>query len=172
MFANKVRIGGEWTVPLPDIAPSGGDDDLADSDPYDDGTFPEFGNNQAPGAAAVRTAVRGKGAVPADGLATRRQLRALNLSPGGHEPVARLRCRGGQRWAWLYRIDLAKPKRTPTLAQELALDRAMAARQTCPECRRRYFHCLPVSLGTCLECHDGTPAAPGSYIPPAPPMAA
>ncbi|WUT01731.1 hypothetical protein OHA46_33785 (plasmid) [Streptomyces sp. NBC_00708] len=136
------------------------------TDIYDDGTFPEFGNNQAPGAAAIRAAARGTGPAPAEGLATRRQLRALNLSPGGHEPVARLRCRGGRRWAWLYRLDLARPKRIPTLAQELALDRAMAARQTCTQCGRRYHHVLPTSLKTCLECHDGTPADPASYIAP------
>jgi hypothetical protein len=115
-----------------------------------------------------------------EGLATRRQLRALGLSPGGHDPVGVLRCkrcayRPGQACihptrAWLYRLDLAVPKRVPTLAQEWALDRAMAARTTCPICRRRYIYCLPLrSLGSCLECHDGTPADPGSYIaPPAP----
>ncbi|GHA59199.1 RRQRL motif-containing zinc-binding protein [Streptomyces purpurascens] len=143
------------------------DDDLVDVDLYDDGKFPEFGRNQAPGAVAVRAAVRGKGPVPAEGLATRRQLRAMGLSPGGQDPVARLTWRGGQRWAWLYRVDLAVPKRTPTLAQEMALDRAMAAQATCPLCRRRYHHCLPLrTLGSCLECHDGTPADPASYIAP------
>ncbi|GAA3753970.1 RRQRL motif-containing zinc-binding protein [Streptomyces tremellae] len=97
-------------------------------------------------------------------LATRRQLRAMGLRPGGQEPVARLECRGGTKWAWLYRIDLALPKRTPTLAQEAALDRAMAARQTCPQCMRRYFHCLPLKrYGMCLECYDGTPAPVNSY---------
>lgn len=71
------------------------------------------------------------------------------------------------RMAFLYRVDLALPVRPMTLAKEWALDRAMAARQTCPKCRRRYFHCLPLrSLGTCLECHDGTPADPATYIPP------
>ncbi|MFC9131857.1 RRQRL motif-containing zinc-binding protein [Streptomyces sp. NPDC057099] len=143
------------------------DDDLVDVDLYDDGTFPEFGYNQAVGAVAVRAAVGGRGPVPPEGLATRRQLRAMGLSPGGHGPVARLTWRGGNRWAWLYRVDLAVPKRTPTLAQEMALDRAMAARSTCPLCRRRYHHCLPLrTLSSCLECHDGTPADPTSYIAP------
>lgn len=101
------------------------------------------------------------------GLATRRQLRAKGLRPGGQDPVAQIECRRGLRRAWLYRIDLALPKRTPTLAQEEALDKAMAARQTCPRCKRRYFHCLPLrTLGCCLECHDGTPAPPDSYIAP------
>ncbi|MCP8706278.1 ferrous iron transport protein A [Streptomyces sp. AC04842] len=141
--------------------------DLVDVDLYDDGSFPDFGFKQAPGAVAVLAALRGAGPTPMTGLATRRQLRAMGLSPGGQEPVARLIWRKGGRWAWLYRVDLAKPKRKPTLAQELALDKAMAARQTCPLCKRRYFACLPLkTLGSCLECHDGTPADPSSYIPP------
>ncbi|CAL9673376.1 RRQRL motif-containing zinc-binding protein [Streptomyces sp. enrichment culture] len=132
------------------------DNDLVDVDLYDDGGFPEFGNNQAPGCVAVRAAARGKAPTPKEGLATRRQLRAMGLSPGGHDPVARLICRGGNRWAWLYRVDLAVPKRTPTLAQELALDRAMAARQTCPTCRRRYYACLPLrTQGQCEPCDKG-----------------
>ena len=32
-----------------------------------------------------------------DGLATRRQLRVLGLRPGGHDPVAQLRCRACRR---------------------------------------------------------------------------
>ncbi|MBK3618189.1 hypothetical protein JHN50_26665 [Streptomyces sp. MBT98] len=55
-----------------------------------------------------------------------------------------------------------------TFAKEVALDKAMAARQTCPgPCGRRYFHCLPLkTLGSCLECYDGTPADPASYVSP------
>ncbi|MCX5338476.1 hypothetical protein OG315_00005, partial [Streptomyces atratus] len=70
-------------------------------------------------------------------------------------------------------VGLAKPKRTATLAQEWALDRAMAARQTCPvpTCRRRYTFCLPLkTLGSCLECHDGTPADPRTYHAPTAPV--
>ncbi|MGY3341043.1 hypothetical protein ACVW0K_007236 [Streptomyces filamentosus] len=107
-------------------------------------------------------------------LATRRQLREMGLRPGGQEPVARIECRGGRRFAWLYRLDLARPIRPMTLAKEAALDAAMAARQTCPRCARRYFHCIPLrSLGSCLECHDGTPADPTSYTaPPTPALRA
>ncbi|WSL51584.1 hypothetical protein OG709_35790 (plasmid) [Streptomyces sp. NBC_01267] len=101
------------------------------------------------------------------GLATRRQLRERRLRPGGQAPVAAIECRGGKRKAWLYEIACALPIRPMTLAKEIALDKAMAARQTCPACSRRYHHCIPLkSLGSCLECHDGTPAAPGSYIRP------
>ncbi|MFE7757631.1 RRQRL motif-containing zinc-binding protein [Streptomyces sp. NPDC057429] len=107
-----------------------------------------------------------------DGLATRRQLRALGLRPGGHDPVAQLRCRACRtrpartctRMAYLYRIDFALPLRPMTLAKEAALDRAMAKRSTCPKCRRRFHFCLPLrTIGSCLECHDGTPADPTSY---------
>ncbi len=125
---------------------------VRDVDPYADPTraIPLFRWRQAP-----------------KGLATRRQLRAMDLRPGGQEPAAQIECRGGKRFAWLYRIDRALPKRTPTLAQEAALDKAMEARQRCPSCLRRYFHCLPLrTLGSCLECHDGTPADPSSYIAP------
>ncbi|SOD67092.1 hypothetical protein SAMN06297387_12860 [Streptomyces zhaozhouensis] len=111
-----------------------------------------------------------------EGLVTRRQLREMDLSPGGHGPVAQLRCRrclyyplrDCTRKALLYRTDVARPKRVPTLAQELALDRAMAARQTCPLCHRRYTYCLPLArLGSCVPCHDGTPADPTTYTTPA-----
>ncbi|MEU9663514.1 RRQRL motif-containing zinc-binding protein [Streptomyces chartreusis] len=139
-------------------------DDLVDVDLYDDGTPLQFGWNQAPGAAAVRAALRGEGPVPENGYATRRQLRSLGLRPGGQQPTP-LVWRGGLRRAWLYRIELAVPKRAPTLAQEAALDRAMAARQTCPKCRRRYHYCLRLrTIGSCEECFDGTPADPSSYI--------
>ncbi|MDQ0828194.1 hypothetical protein QF032_000038 [Streptomyces achromogenes] len=73
------------------------------------------------------------------------------MRPGGQEPVARIECRAGRRFAWLYRIDLALPVRPMTLAKEAALDKAMAARTTCPACRRRYHHALPLrTLGSCL----------------------
>ncbi|WP_236573994.1 RRQRL motif-containing zinc-binding protein [Streptomyces sp. GS7] len=105
-------------------------------------------------------------------LLTRRQLRAAGLSPCGHDPVAQLRChRCSYRpriecthLAWLYRADLAKPKRVPTLAQEGALDRAMAARQTCPKCKRRYYFYLPLrTQGCCDPCHQGFEPAPDTY---------
>ncbi|WP_121751282.1 RRQRL motif-containing zinc-binding protein [Streptomyces sp. E2N166] len=117
------------------------------------------------------------GTAPAEEFATRRQLRAAGLRPGGHAPVAILRCkacttrplRACTRLAYLYRVDLAKPVRPMTLAREAALDAAMAARSTCPVCRRRYHYVLPLrTLGSCLECWDGTPADPSTYIAPRP----
>lgn len=116
-----------------------------------------------------------------EGLVTRRQLRDRGLSPGGHGPVAVLRCKGcsyrpGQACihptrAWLYSVELARPKRTPTLAQEWALDRAMAARSTCPDCRRRYIFCLPLrTQGRCDPCDKGYEPSPDTYFAPTAPV--
>ncbi|GAB2891802.1 RRQRL motif-containing zinc-binding protein [Streptomyces mayteni] len=100
------------------------------------------------------------GQAPRDRFATRRQLRAMGLRPGG-QPVAAQMIRHRKKQpdqplvAHLYEIALALPKRTPTLAQEWALDRAMAARQTCPLCRVRFTYCLPLrTLGSCWDCSD------------------
>ncbi|MDT9684326.1 RRQRL motif-containing zinc-binding protein [Streptomyces sp. TRM76323] len=90
-----------------------------------------------------------------DGLATRRQLRARGLRPGG-QPVAaqleRSRRRRGPLVAYLYRLDLAKPVRPMTPGRAVALARAMAARRTCPECRRDAGYCIPPTLGMCVPC--------------------
>ncbi|MFC9289608.1 RRQRL motif-containing zinc-binding protein [Streptomyces sp. NPDC057052] len=103
-------------------------------------------------------------------LATR-QLRTMGLRPSGQEPAVRTDCRGG-RFAWLYRIDLALPVRPMTLAKEAALDKAMAARTTCPTCLRRYHHALPLrTLGSCLlrttRFRDMRLSAPERGFPPA-----
>ncbi|MEU9376524.1 RRQRL motif-containing zinc-binding protein [Streptomyces sp. NPDC048255] len=115
-----------------------------------------------------------RGAIP-EGLLTRRQLREKGLSPGGHDPVAVLRCKycsyrpdqscNHPTRGWLYSVELARPKRVPTLAQEWALDRAMAARSTCPQCRRRYYFCLPLrTQGSCDPCHKGYEPSPDTYF--------
>ena len=93
--------------------------------------------------------------VPA-GLATRRQLRALRLCPGGHEPYGLLVWRNGQRWAWLWRLDLARPSRVPSPAQLNALDKAMTARRRCRQCRAVVDYCVPTSDGRCVECMTAT----------------
>ncbi|MFE6691044.1 RRQRL motif-containing zinc-binding protein [Streptomyces sp. NPDC057743] len=91
-----------------------------------------------------------------DGLATRRQLRARGLRPGG-QPVAaqilwRSRRTRGVRAAYLYCISLALPVRPMTPAKWAALERALAARRRCPCCRRDAGYTVPTSLGTCLTC--------------------
>ncbi|MGW3284055.1 RRQRL motif-containing zinc-binding protein [Streptomyces sp. NPDC001002] len=90
-----------------------------------------------------------------DGLATRRQLRARGLRPGG-QPVAgqvlRPRYRRGPLVAYLYRLDQAKPVRPMTPAKRRALECAMRARRTCPQCRTDAGYVIPTSLGMCIPC--------------------
>jgi len=92
-----------------------------------------------------------------EGLATRRQLRAAGLRPAGQEPYGQIVWgRGAKRRAWLYRIDLAAPKRVASVAQLGALNKAMAARRWCRECRQDVGYCVPpVALdGRCWECAE------------------
>ncbi|MFE2192073.1 RRQRL motif-containing zinc-binding protein [Streptomyces olivaceus] len=90
-----------------------------------------------------------------DGLATRRQLRARGLRPGG-QPVAaqvlRPRYRRGPLVAYLYRVDRAKPVRLMTPGKRAALAKAMRARRTCPVCRTEAAYVIPGSLGMCVPC--------------------
>ncbi|MFF3927077.1 RRQRL motif-containing zinc-binding protein [Streptomyces hirsutus] len=90
-----------------------------------------------------------------DGYATRRQLRAQGLRPGGQDVAAQLerpRRRRGPLVAYLYRVDRAKPVRPMTPARWAALAAANAARRTCPACRRDAGYVIPASLGTCVPC--------------------
>ncbi|WP_405790628.1 hypothetical protein OG753_28225 [Streptomyces sp. NBC_00029] len=90
-----------------------------------------------------------------DGLATRRQLRAAGLRPGGQDVVAQLerpRYRRGPLIAFLYRIELALPVRPMTEAKAAALAKANAARRTCPTCRRDAGYVIPATLGACVPC--------------------
>ncbi|MFD4631707.1 RRQRL motif-containing zinc-binding protein [Streptomyces sp. NPDC058284] len=90
-----------------------------------------------------------------DGLATRRQLRALGLRPGGQDVVAQVerpRYRRGPLVAYLYRVDRAKPVRPMTLAKRAALAKANAARRTCPQCRTDAGYVIPAALGACVPC--------------------
>ncbi|WP_406378171.1 RRQRL motif-containing zinc-binding protein [Streptomyces sp. NBC_00197] len=92
-----------------------------------------------------------------DGLATRRQLRAMGLRPGGQDVAAELqrpRRHRGPLVAYLYRVDCAKPVRPMTPARRAALARANRARRTCPACRRDAGYVIPASLGACVPCAD------------------
>ncbi|MFF4853107.1 RRQRL motif-containing zinc-binding protein [Streptomyces sp. NPDC001194] len=99
-----------------------------------------------------------------DGLATRRQLRAAGLRPGGQDVVAQLerpRCRRGPLVAFLYRVDGALPVRPMTAAKRTALAAANTARRTCPTCRRDAGYVIPARLGECVPCAfpDSEPCA-------------
>ncbi|MFE7927734.1 RRQRL motif-containing zinc-binding protein [Streptomyces sp. NPDC057456] len=90
-----------------------------------------------------------------DGLATRRQLRARGLRPGGQDVVAQIerpRYRRSPLVAYLYRVDAAKPVRPMTSAKQAALDKANTARRTCPECLRDAGYVIPAQLGVCVPC--------------------
>jgi hypothetical protein len=88
------------------------------------------------------------------GLLTIRQLRAHGLRPGGQPVSAQILWRRGLRVAYLYRADLALPKRQATPAQLAAIDKALAARRTCPVCGTEKEYCLPRSTGQCNDCAD------------------
>ncbi|MDN3296449.1 RRQRL motif-containing zinc-binding protein [Streptomyces ficellus] len=90
-----------------------------------------------------------------DGYATRRQLRARGLRPGGQEVAAQVlrpRRRREPLAGYLYRIDQAKAVRPMTARKWGALALAMLARRTCPECRRDAGYVIPPSLGMCATC--------------------
>ena len=89
-----------------------------------------------------------------DGFATRRQLRAAGLRPNGQPIYAQIlwRHRRQVRTAYLYRLDLAKPKRTATTAQLTAIDKALTARRTCRYCGITRPYYIPRSTGACLTC--------------------
>jgi hypothetical protein len=90
-----------------------------------------------------------------DGLATRRQLRAKGLRPGGQDVAAQLerpRRRRGPLVAYLYRIEQAQPVRPMTPARWAALAKANAARRTCPQCHNDAGYVIPAALGMCVPC--------------------
>ncbi|WP_043535059.1 RRQRL motif-containing zinc-binding protein [Salinispora tropica] len=95
------------------------------------------------------------------GYATRRQLRAAGLRPGGQPVAAQILWRGvgGTRVAHLYRLDLARPKRTATPAQRVAIGKALTARRTCRVCGQVRPYYIPLSLGECLDCTNPMEAA-------------
>ncbi|MGA5321870.1 RRQRL motif-containing zinc-binding protein [Streptomyces seoulensis] len=97
-----------------------------------------------------------------DGYATRRQLRAAGLRPGGQGVAAQLerpRRRRGPLVAYLYRIDLAKPVRPMTAGRRAALAKANAARRICPQCGTDAGYVIPTSLGTCVPCNSPSTTA-------------
>jgi hypothetical protein len=89
-----------------------------------------------------------------DGYATRRQLRAQGLRPGGQPVTAQIlwRHRTQRRIAHLYLVSLAKPKRTATPAQHAAIGKALLARRTCSTCTQVKPYYIPRRFGECLDC--------------------
>jgi hypothetical protein len=62
---------------------------------------------------------------------------------------------GRRRLAYLYRADLALPKRHATPAQLVAIGKALAARRTCAFCGIEKPYCMPRSTGQCNDCTYG-----------------
>lgn len=93
-----------------------------------------------------------------DGYATRRQLRAKGLCPGGRDPDAQVLWRGvgGERAAYLYQVDLCRPKRTATPAVLASVAKALLARRTCPTCAQVCDYYIPRRYGECLDCAEPT----------------
>lgn len=88
------------------------------------------------------------------GLATRRQLVAQGLRPGGQEVAAQILCRRGTRVAYLYQVAQAKPKRPMTSAKARALAAANAARRWCPIGGHDAGYVIPTRWGACAEHAD------------------
>jgi hypothetical protein len=91
------------------------------------------------------------------GLLTIRQLRVQGLRPGGQPVTAQIlwNHNGRRRVAYLYRADLALPKRQATPAQLVAIGKALAARRTCAVCGTEKDYCMPRSTGHCNDCTLG-----------------
>jgi hypothetical protein len=89
------------------------------------------------------------------GLLTVRQLRAKGLRPGGQDIAAQIlwRHRKRRRVAYLYREDLALPKRQATPSQLTAIQAALRARRICPTCGQEKDYYIPRSRGECNDCH-------------------
>jgi hypothetical protein len=88
------------------------------------------------------------------GLATVRQLAANGLRPGGQDVAGWLVWGPTNRphWAYLYRLDLAVPKRAMTPARWAAVKRCNAAQRMCPTCGHDDGYRIPRSLGECWPC--------------------
>jgi hypothetical protein len=88
------------------------------------------------------------------GLATVRQLAERRLRPAGQDVAAWLVWGPANRprWAYLFRVDLAAPKRPMTPARRAAIARCNAVQRICPSCGQDAGYRIPRSLGECVSC--------------------
>jgi hypothetical protein len=98
------------------------------------------------------------------GLATVRQLAARGLRPAGQDVAGWLVWGPSNRprWAYLFRVDLARPKRPMTPARWAAIERCNAAQRACPTCRTDVGYRIPSSLGQCVDCWTAEIGGTGS----------
>lgn len=89
-----------------------------------------------------------------EGLATRSQLRARGLRPGGQDVAAQMLWRypRGIGVAYLYRLDQAKPVRPMTPARWRAHEAMMRPRRICPRCGVDAGYVIRTSHGACEAC--------------------
>lgn len=105
-----------------------------------------------------------------EGMATRRQLGAQGLRPNGQSPAAqvlrpRRRRPAEPLVAYLYRVDLAAPKRPMTPAKQAAVMTAARSRQVCvgPCGRRDLGYIPPECTGRqCWDCVDAAASKGGT----------
>jgi len=90
------------------------------------------------------------------GLATIRQLGVDGLRPGGQDVAGWLVWGPANRprWAYLYRRDIAAPKRPMSPARWAVIERMNAALRVCPTCGEDVGHRIPRSLGQCWPCSE------------------
>ncbi|MFC6090850.1 RRQRL motif-containing zinc-binding protein [Saccharothrix lopnurensis] len=93
------------------------------------------------------------------GLATRRQLRALDLSEAGLDPVALLVYRHRRPFrheevAELFLVADARPVQPMTPGRWRQHDAMMRARRTCRTCRQVVDHCVRGPKKQCSTCYD------------------
>lgn len=95
-------------------------------------------------------------------LATRRQLAAQGLRPGGQDPAAVLlfghtdQYRRRADHAYLYQVASALPKREATPAQREAIEKALAARRTCRDCGDEQDYYLSTVSRMCGDCEEAS----------------
>lgn len=97
-----------------------------------------------------------------EGYATRRQLRALGLRPGGQPVAGQVLWRSRRRKteaAYLFLIADAKPVRPMTDAKWASVHGALRARRTCGLCHTEREYSISRRLGACVPCVDGFTAA-------------
>jgi hypothetical protein len=80
------------------------------------------------------------GSAPRNIYATRRQLTAMGLRKAGQDVAAEMHghCHGVPTVMYLYRIDLAKPRRPWTPAKQAAVQAAANSRKKCDSCGARW----------------------------------
>lgn len=88
------------------------------------------------------------------GLSTVRQLAARGLRPGGQDVAGWLVWGPGNRprWAYLYRTDLARPKRAMTPPRWRAVTAMNTAQQVCPKCGRDVGYRISRRERCCWDC--------------------